>query len=546
MTKLFDSISHVGARRGETPCFTTIDQCEAWLNALPVTNISEANKALSDQLIALAANPLAPLPHITILETLLTTIVFVQTEYEKKIATKALPLSSTGEQAFNDICRLWHRLGQSYSSILSCSLDGNKEVESLLPLMCQRSMACCVELIKDHYRIHRQIGSNLWFQLHGYYEIAEVRGFTDVGVTQRPGSEIKVTTCKATYAESLLLDIAGPYNLSQWEFDTCCQLVKQWAYKLQLTSVPEDSNVMPYAIDLSSDTGPEYSKPRNASDSIRYLGVSKIAASLLSFIEKLSNNQEPAEKDLTTNHAENSYPELLNYLNEHWCTGRSQRKFERHETSHQVQACTGFEFICHFIDNKASEKKIRKGPYNWEGPDLSYMGRQFDASTIYFSNSNIVFAIENWHVRNGSKTGFYLTRSVKGARLAHGQLVAIRSPNRACFFLCHVRRLKQKENGTVDLGVQVLPGAPMTIAIRTAGISAAKAQKFTPAILLETKPGRKGQLSLILPHGWYSPGKTIEISGEDTVYFTLDKLIARGSDFDQVSFVPVSKPTSAV
>ena len=62
------------------------------------------------------------------------------------------------------------------------------------------------------------------------------------------------------------------------------------------------------------------------------------------------------------------------------------------------------------------------------------------------------------------------------------------------------------------------------------------------AFLLPEMPALKAPASLVLPLGWYHPGKTIEICPVDTApdqpqTVKLQTLLEKGSDFERVAFV---------
>jgi hypothetical protein len=64
--------------------------------------------------------------------------------------------------------------------------------------------------------------------------------------------------------------------------------------------------------------------------------------------------------------------------------------------------------------------------------------------------------------------------------------------------------------------------------------------KYVQAFLLPDMPVLKETTSLVLPPGWFAPGRLVEIhAGEEPQTVRLHSLIEKGSDYERVGFVKV-------
>jgi hypothetical protein len=85
-------------------------------------------------------------------------------------------------------------------------------------------------------------------------------------------------------------------------------------------------------------------------------------------------------------------------------------------------------------------------------------------------------------------------------------------------------------------GVQVLPGVPQGIAIRPTGATVSRSEHYLRAFVLPALPALKEPDSLVAPHGWFQAGRIIEIFTDREVRVRLNELLARGADFERISF----------
>ena len=135
-----------------------------------------------------------------------------------------------------------------------------------------------------------------------------------------------------------------------------------------------------------------------------------------------------------------------------------------------------------------------------------------------------------------SAMGFGL-QACSTSRVAHRQLLALDAGDTTRFILAEVRWLQQHEDQRVTMGVQLLPGTPLSAAVRLAQDASRRPLPFLPAFLLPDAHGTSA--SLILPAGFYQRDRQLELRLADAIVkVSLNSLLDRGHDFDRAGFAP--------
>jgi len=95
-----------------------------------------------------------------------------------------------------------------------------------------------------------------------------------------------------------------------------------------------------------------------------------------------------------------------------------------------------------------------------------------------------------------------------------------------------VRWLSVSAEFDLRIGVQILPGVPVGVAVRPIGGPA----EPTQALLLPALAALKAPETLVLPAGWFKPQRTVEILSDATLQLQLASVVERGADFERVTF----------
>jgi hypothetical protein len=90
--------------------------------------------------------------------------------------------------------------------------------------------------------------------------------------------------------------------------------------------------------------------------------------------------------------------------------------------------------------------------------------------------------------------------------------------------------------GDLSIGTRVLPGLPTALAARPVTLNQADMGPFVPAFQLSAVPEQQEPTSLVLPIGWFQPGKLVQIYTSMTETVKLTSLLEKGANFERVAF----------
>lgn len=275
-------------------------------------------------------------------------------------------------------------------------------------------------------------------------------------------------------------------------------------------------------------------------ETTRFLDTQGLALTLVKRVQQLRKNIPPAETDLGEDCTQPGCEQLLLMLYQQWCAPEGLRHRERRATQLEAQVAFTLPAI-HFYCN--GERPLAQPG---ESPALSF--RAMESLQIFgqasrhdtrLETSQRGYALESWEILDESVVGFRLAAShLHAARVQHAQLVAVRPPDAKSFLLGEVRWLRYQREGILHIGVKTFPGIPIAVGVRSPVLIASLPSKYQPAFLLPEIPALRMPPSLVLPAGFASTGRRLDVLFEETLTVELTGLLDKGVDFERVTFTP--------
>ncbi|GAO36899.1 hypothetical protein SCT_2314 [Sulfuricella sp. T08] len=528
-----------------SPQFSDAITCKQWLKTLPLTNAPLAHAALTAQMELLNRTSFTPLERLKISELLREPIAFVQLEMARKYLGKPLPLEIVQLNNWNSVVGLWAALGAAYRLSLQACLEGDSSVAAHSALITQRCLRYTGLQLLEYYRIYREVDKRLWQQAHELYALAEQRGYAMDAVRDSLNKQTDSATCAASYAQILLTHLADPYRLSSKQLLLVDRWLDKWGGRVTITTTPpKDSSLSLIGVDLASSAPPVVVRDDVKLANPRYLDTERLASSFRRRIKRLRKNEDPFALGLGEDCVQPDCEALLTVLYQHWCEAAPKRRnFTRRPGADKAQVALGMAAIHFFLGGEKPFKqpgeteKLSKR----EIEDLQFFGRISD-QTEKMNISQLGFGLETWQIQDEGALGFRLARSDKGGiRSSLKQPIAIRPADSNTYALGVIKWLIFPSSDGLNIGVRVLPGAPLAIAVRPVSLMTNATSKFVQAFLLPDMPVLKETTSLVLPPGWFAPGRLVEIrTGEESMTVKLNSLIEKGSDYERVGFVRVT------
>ena len=121
-----------------------------------------------------------------------------------------------------------------------------------------------------------------------------------------------------------------------------------------------------------------------------------------------------------------------------------------------------------------------------------------------------------------------------GARVLPLQLFAVRPQDSKNFMLAIVRWVVMVGDD-LTIGVRLLPGVPEPAAARLTGLNA-RNEIFHQAFFGPAIPALKSPASVILPAGWFKPGRVLDIFAAQLLKIKLQESLERGVDYERATF----------
>ncbi len=522
------------------PAFTNAHGCREWLAVQPLANAAQAQSLLLRQLNLLNRFAVAPAERLKILELLREPIAFAQSESARKFAGRPLPLSAP-EQAGMDANRaLWQAAQTGYLHCLAACLGGQAELRPHAGLVAQRIIHALRMELLDIYRAPIDPPARLWQLLHRVFAAAESLGALSHPVNDTQQAEHPATSVTAAYAQTLLLHRASPYELSGRQLMQVERWLARWGGKVAVLNAPPiEPRVPPLIVDLASDT-PE-ALGTSAEAQPRWLDLSDLSRSVKRRIAHLQKGESPAALGLGEDCVQPACENLLRHLYQQWCKGGAARLHPRRAGSGACRLVSGIDAIHYYLSGKIFRQPGQSEAMSkTQVEEIATFGRVATRHEEDYSQMQ-GFMIEEWRVLDESATGFRLARPLaqRGGRIGGGQIVAVMPPDSRAWLLAVARWARLTGAGAeLQAGIQIMPGLPQTVALRGTGLTAVN-EKYRPGFRLPAVPALHYPETVIVPAGWFRPGRIIELYEQSSRQIRLTRSLDRGSDFERCAYDPL-------
>ena len=526
-----------------SPEFVDAASAKAWLENLPLANVTNAQRQLLHQVEELNRFPTAAANRLGVLETLREAVNFVQIELAKRFMNRALPMAEGEAKVFIDTTDLWEEMRIGYLRCLEAAAGGDKAMAAQAATICQRALSYSGLKMFHYYRAYRQVPAVDWAGLHEVYLLAERLDVTQEGVKDFLNRDVHDTSPLIAYSRAVLMGMANPNELSQRQLTVVAYLLELWAGKLEVVREPveEEPGVPPLVVDLAADRAPQRLEAPPAvakgGGELRFMDTRKIAKSLRNRVGLLRKGESPAKLALGEDCIQPSCEQLLVFLFRQWCQLKAGRQGERRASKAKAEVSGDITAIHYYLSGRSfrqpasDQKELSKK----QQEEIATFGRVSTRDEDDYSEAQ-GFTLESWQVEDESAQGMRLTRKSgdPGRRWSHNQLIAVRLGTGG-FMLGQVRWLMAAENGDLHAGLKLLPGLPAATAAKPTGLNAQQVE-YVPALSLTAVPQLNAPPALVLPVGWFKPARVIEVFVDSPVRVRLAELVDRGADFERIAY----------
>lgn len=522
--------------------FNTPEECEAWLATQPLTSTVQMQSILQRQLGLLNRTEMRAAVRIGILEALRDQLYRTQEECQTRFARRPVPLAIPEQAAYDASLSTWQAFSAGYVRCLESLLGGEVGVNTKAAMIVERIMVTLVDMQADMYRASQLPPSTHWRNLHQCLMAGEELGVVDAEVRDKLRNENTTMSVMSLYIEAMLLHIASPTETSARQMGWLARWARTWSKKVvPIKDVPPDVKSAPLYVALDKDDAASHSKP-STSNNLRIFDTTEVRRSLKKRLVLLSKGEDPASLQLGDDCVMPATGVLLEKTYQRWCKNINQlRKHERRHSKGECYVLCGFEHVQGLFQTKAdvsvADDALDMDRLRRERESNRALGEQVEAAPKAVVAAPQI-AGEAWQILDQSATGLRLIRAqTRGQqRIAIGVLTAIRFKGEGeQHILASVRWTMVREDGSIEIGVHILPGIPKVIMV-SGVLKGGKRTAKGKAFLLPAVAALKENSTLVIPNGWFEPGRIVEMAHEEKQTIRLGQPLERGKDFDRVTF----------
>ena len=516
--------------------------CKEWLNALPLTNIPQAQSLVLESLRVLnRADDFDGLERLKCVELMRDKIAFLQGEQRGRYFGKSLPLSANDSAAWSTGRALLEEMENGYRACLLAGQSEGSELSRHAALVTQRIVRYLGAQMLFHAVAYRRFDPPLWLRLHQLYAEAERRGVADERVKDSLEGEEGVSSVAEAYAQVVLMQAAYLSEMSAAQMDFAEALLRLWIRKVRIHKDPSPSGdgavAWPLAVDITKPIGARPLSHDALQPSHRVFDVEQLSKSIRRRIRALQNDEEPASLGLPAEASALDALHQLQRLHKLWCEGAPPRPPAKVPDETTAGLAFGLNEIHFFLTGgKIFEQPDKTRELTrQEKNDLAMFGRVRE-STQSMMTSEYNFTVENWGVVDEMMGAWRLLRPATASKgIAVGRLVAMRLGDTAPFYVGMVSALVQETDGRIVITVTLFPGRPEPIAVRAGDSRNRTTAQWVQGFRLPALAKLNMPESLVVPGGMALRGRGIETWLEGAKETTVYEVLEHGTDFDRVT-----------
>ncbi len=525
--------------------FSKPAECLELLQRLHPVDVKTTHATLSTMVGSLLEASPPPNQHLEVLEAAREVVAFTQNEMARRYAAHPLPPDSDENETLTRVVRLWNNIAQSYALIARRDAEQHT-LDDQRALLAQRQVHFAGMELLEYFRAHRSVPAGCWAAVHAAYSAAVKAALHKVRVGDVLNDVWKAQSPLEAYISVLLVELANPYGRSERELSWIFRWAQRFAPYCTLSAELDQQKPTAYGVDFASDQGLRPLGLIARSPSLLRFDGSTLASQIQAVFAQFKRGVKPAALGLGEDCPVDGSARLLMSLYRPWGLASAGRRFPRRNASGELELTASWLGVGFAVDGKvfeqpraeAAKPNLRhdislftfgeRAAEAEDGPDARERHRE--------AAEKLGLACEHWQLLDQSVGGFRVRRAVRGERLEHSQLVAIRPQDGEHFLLGQISWLMYHADGIMEAGVHVLAGLPRMVAARPTGSNGSR-QPYQQAFMLPASPAMKQGASLVLPGFWFHSGRVIEIHAEGkTRSLRLDKLLIRGTNFDQCSY----------
>jgi hypothetical protein len=512
--------------------------CKEWLNALPLTNIPQAQMLVLETLRALNGTDLDGMERLKCLELMRDKIAFLQGEQRARYFGKTIPLSANDANAWSNGRALLEEMEAGYRR---CRSEGQGELARLGALLTQRIARYIGTQMLFHALVYRRFEPTLWTRLHEEFALAEKAQTLAEAVKDSLEGEAGTSSVMEAYAQVVLFQAAFLSQMTSPQMDFAEAVLKLWVRgRVRVLAAPAEGDtatVDPLVVDLERDIGARPQARSELKPGQRIIDTSQLSRTIRKRIQGLEKGDDAVTLGLPPQTgALDPIPELKR-LHKLWCEGAPPRPPGKPAKEEKAGLVFGMTEIHFFV----SGGKIFEQPdktrelTQMEKQDIEVFGRVTERTQSRMT-AEINYSVEGWAVVDEMLGAVRVQRPQTSSRgVAIGRVVAVRLGDTAPFFLGMVSELVTETDGRIIATITLFPGKPAPVAVRASDSRNRTSAQWVQGFRLPALEKINVPATVVVPSGMGARGRGVHTWEEGVKESTVEDIVDHGSDFDRIT-----------
>ena len=423
------------------------------------------------------------------------------------------------------------------------------------------AMSYLNQRLLDAYSMYAPEPKQIWSDLNQLYQFAEARQIHTEQIDEpHPDTALPVhLNIDFIYKRILLLALAEPYHLMQYEVDEMYRLVAASVQACAIEPFAEIVTQGEYAIDLDIDQGPRFIPGNSnwqASDP-RSIDISKVKDHLNLHLDRLLRSNANIVEFDHVSLIERQSRDMLLRLADAW-NASLVRKTQRFDLDGKVELTSGISATHFFLSNQQS--------FTPEIDELKLVSNvdedKLNENNTVFANAyrqalekdrrhtSEKYAINPWWQRNVSPIGIMLNcqQNYNAIDARVGELVSYRFPGKFSkrWQIGVIRWLQHQFNedaeGMVNIGIMNLANGAIPVGTKAIQGLGSGTDYFR-ALMIPKNVSVQQTRSLIVPAMLYDIRTVLAINLKDKLFYVrLKRVLLSTRSFTQFEFDTIKRP----
>ncbi len=239
--------------------FLNVEEVEAWISNLPITNTGETSKQTFKALVELNRIGISNRRRLKLANMFRPVVRHIVSNLRKYYLDAPIPLAAKNQKVVV-LCRELHmELANSYKIIIEGMASGQDEKydQKLVIVALHQAIHYLSMVLYYSVIVYNPYPGNTWKEIHQLYLFAEQNNVADVRIKQGRDFQDTASTIKEIYQNALLLALASPYGLRQKEIETLFEKLPEWARYIHILDTQSEKGTdAQFFIDAEDDIPP--------------------------------------------------------------------------------------------------------------------------------------------------------------------------------------------------------------------------------------------------------------------------------------------------